>query len=170
MLNVVKRIAQYRSYHTNSTCVMLHLIGVPMILLSLMILLSWVIIRVPEVFSIRLTWFAILALVIYYCLLHFRLAVVTAAGLALLGLISQILTPHGPSKFNFIVFLVLFIVGWILQLIGHYFEKNRPALLDDLSQIFIAPLFIVAEIMFKYGYFESLKEETSTTNNQLQTK
>ena len=50
-------------------------------------------------------------------------------------------------------FAVLFIGGWIFQLVGHVFEGRRPALVDNLFQsIFIAPIFLCAELFFALGY------------------
>ena len=55
-------------------------------------------------------------------------------------------------------FLVLFIVGWALQLWGHVFEGRKPALVDNLFQIFVAPIFLAAEVFFALGYKPKLHE------------
>jgi len=55
-------------------------------------------------------------------------------------------------------FAVLFIGGWILQLVGHVYEGRRPALTDNLFQIFVAPIFLVAEAFFALGYKPRLRE------------
>ena len=39
-----------------------------------------------------------------------------------------------------------FIVGWIIQAIGHIFEKRRPAFTDNLMQLLIGPLFLMFEV------------------------
>jgi uncharacterized membrane protein YGL010W len=49
-------------------------------------------------------------------------------------------------------FGALFVGGWALQLVGHMFEGRKPALVDNLVGIFIAPLFLVAEVFFALGY------------------
>ena len=49
-------------------------------------------------------------------------------------------------------FAVLFVGGWILQLVGHVYEGRRPALVDNLFQIFVAPIFLCAEVFFALGY------------------
>jgi uncharacterized membrane protein YGL010W len=53
-------------------------------------------------------------------------------------------------------FAVLFIGGWILQLVGHVYEGRRPALTDNLFQIFVAPIFLTAEVFFALGYKPAL--------------
>jgi uncharacterized membrane protein YGL010W len=55
-------------------------------------------------------------------------------------------------------FGVLFVGGWILQLVGHVFEGRRPALADNLFQIFVAPIFLAAEVFFALGYKPQLHE------------
>ncbi len=48
-------------------------------------------------------------------------------------------------------FLVLFVGGWILQFVGHHYEGKRPALIDNIFQGFIGPMFLVAETMVVLG-------------------
>ena len=55
-------------------------------------------------------------------------------------------------------FGVLFVGGWILQLVGHVYEGRRPALADNLFQIFVAPIFLAAEAFFALGYKPGLQE------------
>jgi len=47
---------------------------------------------------------------------------------------------------------VLFVGGWILQFLGHHYEGRRPALLDNIFQAFIGPMFLVAETMVLLGH------------------
>lgn len=55
-------------------------------------------------------------------------------------------------------FAALFIGGWILQLVGHAFEGRRPALVDNVFQIFVAPIFLAAEVFFALGYKPELRQ------------
>jgi uncharacterized membrane protein YGL010W len=56
-----------------------------------------------------------------------------------------------------IVFAVFFIGGWVFQLVGHVWEGRRPALLDNLFQAFIGPMFIMAEVLMAFGLKRDLK-------------
>jgi uncharacterized membrane protein YGL010W len=49
-----------------------------------------------------------------------------------------------------------FVGGWILQLIGHWFEGKRPALVDNIWQIFVAPLFLMVEALAPLGFKRDL--------------
>jgi uncharacterized membrane protein YGL010W len=47
--------------------------------------------------------------------------------------------------------LGMFIIGWAIQFVGHYYERRKPAFMDDLIGLAIGPLFIVAELAFLLG-------------------
>ena len=51
------------------------------------------------------------------------------------------------------------VVCWLLQFLGHgAFEGRAPALLDNLVQaVFLAPLFVWLELLFKFGYRQELQ-------------
>ena len=53
----------------------------------------------------------------------------------------------------------LFIVGWIFQFIGHYYEGRKPAFVDDIIGLAIGPLFVVAEVVFMLGLRPELKRQ-----------
>jgi uncharacterized membrane protein YGL010W len=55
-------------------------------------------------------------------------------------------------------FMVLFVGGWALQLWGHVYEGRKPALVDNLFQVFVAPIFLAAEVFFALGYKPGLHE------------
>ena len=50
--------------------------------------------------------------------------------------------------------------AWIMQFIGHgVFEKRAPALLSNLLTVFVAPDFVVIEILYSLGYNKKAIEE-----------
>ncbi len=51
-----------------------------------------------------------------------------------------------------------FVGGWAFQLIGHVFEGKKPALMDNFFQVFIAPIFLMAEVFFAFGYKRDVAE------------
>lgn len=55
--------------------------------------------------------------------------------------------------------IAVHIASWLLQFVGHgAFEGRAPALLDNLVQaIFLAPLFVWLEVLFKLGYRPELQ-------------
>jgi uncharacterized membrane protein YGL010W len=55
----------------------------------------------------------------------------------------------------------LFIVGWVIQFVGHHFEKAKPAFVDDLTQLLIGPLFLMAEVYFMLGVEAELEAKVT---------
>jgi len=91
------------------------------------------------------------ALLAYYFVLDFALAVAMLAVLGALIWLAELIAAGGAAR-AWTWFGALFVGGWILQLVGHAFEGRRPALADNLFQIFIAPIFLCAELFFAFGY------------------
>jgi len=159
MKTLAKELMLYRQYHTQKITKITHFIGVPCLIFALMIFTGWIHIAVPRILDISLVWPLLIALLIHY----YRLDVLLAAGLTviliLMTVLSQFISQPEINWAGFFVFLFFFIIGISLQLIGHYYERKKPALIDNFSQILIAPMFLFAELMFAIGYRQDLQEE-----------
>ena len=146
----------YAAYHQDARNKATHFVGVPMIAFSLLIPLGWLRIDAGGVpLSAALVVTAIL--LVYYLLLDILLglAMLAVFGLMLWGAesLSQAALVTGAAWF-----LVLFVGGWALQLWGHVYEGRKPALVDNLFQVFVAPIFLAAEAFFALGYKPQLHE------------
>lgn len=67
---------------------------------------------------------------------------------------------YNRNKVNSVA-IALHVGSWILQFVGHgRYEGRKPALLDNLVQaLFLAPLFVWYEILFKLGFYKQLKSD-----------
>jgi len=63
-------------------------------------------------------------------------------------------------------FGIFFVGGWIFQLVGHVFEGRKPALLDNLFQIFVAPIFLAAEVFFALGFRREVLRKIEASSRQ----
>ncbi len=92
---------------------------------------------------------------VYYLALDWRVALLQAPfTIALLVLADRVAL--WPLAESLAVFAAAFIGGWIIQLLGHAMEGRRPALADNLLQIFNAPLFLTVEVLFLLGFRQDL--------------
>jgi uncharacterized membrane protein YGL010W len=152
-----EQMSFYAAYHRNARNKATHFIGVPLIMLAILVPLSWVSFDVAG-FGITAAMLLAAAVLAYYFALDVPLAcamlVVIAALLWLAGGIAALGAAAGWAGFG-----ALFVGGWILQLVGHVFEGRKPALADNLFQIFVAPIFLAAEIFFALGYKPQLHQE-----------
>jgi uncharacterized membrane protein YGL010W len=94
--------------------------------------------------------FCALASCIFYFRLDTRFGVAMAAILAAMLAVAQWVAAQ-----TLVVWLAtgigMFVVGWIIQFIGHYYEGRKPAFVDDLVGLIVGPLFVVAEWAFALG-------------------
>ena len=136
----------YAAYHRNRWNRLTHFIGVPAIIFAILIPMSWV--SFGE--GVTLAHLFLGAVLAYYFLLDVSLALATAVAVAALFHAAKLAAGTGVAS-GWIWFGVFFVGGWILQLVGHAFEGRKPALADNPFQIFIAPVFLVAEVFFALG-------------------
>jgi uncharacterized membrane protein YGL010W len=150
MKTLEQQMAVYAAYHQDSRNKATHFVGVPAIMLSLFIPLAWLRIELGGVPVTAAMLFAA-ALLVYYFLLDAPLALAMLVVSAVLVWVGDLIGSQGTAQ-GWVWFGVLFVGGWILQLVGHVFEGRKPALTDNLFQIFVAPVFLCAELAFALGY------------------
>ena len=57
------------------------------------------------------------------------------------------------------LFAAVFVGSWIAQVVGHAaFEHRKPALVDNVWQVFVAPIFVLAEWAFAIGLRKGLHD------------
>jgi uncharacterized membrane protein YGL010W len=142
------QMAFYAAYHRDARNRATHFIGVPAIMLALFIALAWLRVEIGGI-AISAAMLLAAAVLAYYFLLDLPL------GFAM-WLVTGVLVWLGEriaaQPAGWLWFTVLFVGGWILQLVGHVFEGRKPALADNVFQVLIAPIFLCAEVFFALGY------------------
>jgi uncharacterized membrane protein YGL010W len=150
MKTLEQQLAAYLRYHRDARNKLTHLFGVPLIIFALLIPMSRLGVDVAGV-RITLAHAFLLLVLGYYFLLDVPLAV--ALTIAAAGLLRAAQWIAGlDAAAGWLVCAGAFAGGWVLQLLGHYYEGRRPALLDNVWQIFVAPLFVMAEVFAKLGW------------------
>jgi uncharacterized membrane protein YGL010W len=133
MSRVDQHFAIYSAYHQTSGNKFTHYLGIPMIVLSTFGLLAAIPLPLPDWFSLGLV--AWLASTIYYVRLDAKRGSVFSFITLIIYLVSR--------QIGWKIHLAIFVVGWILQGIGHYkYEKKSPAFLTNLSHLLIGPFWI----------------------------
>ena len=156
MKTIEELMSFYAAYHQDARNKATHFIGVPAIILSLFIPLAWLRFEAGNVTITAAMVFAAVV-VLYYFFLDVPLALAMLAVTAVLVWAGHQIAELGTLQ-GWIWFAILFVGGWILQLVGHVFEGRKPALADNLFQIFVAPIFLAAEVFFALGYKPELHQ------------
>jgi uncharacterized membrane protein YGL010W len=156
MISLKDQLASYGAYHRDPRNKLTHFLGVPLVTFSIFLFLSWFrLVYAPERPLTAATVF-FLAVFLYYLRLDWSVALLQAPiNLVLLGLADR--AALLPLGWSLLVFLGAFVGGSAVQLLGHAFEGRRPALADNLLQIFNAPLFLTVEVLFILGQRQDLR-------------
>jgi uncharacterized membrane protein YGL010W len=138
-------LSEYGASHQNPTNKLLHFVCVPPIVLAVMGLL-WSA-PVPAAFAAAspwLNWATLLAAaaLVYYLLLSPALAAGVLLTFAALLAITRALTLLPWPLW--LTSLVIFVVAWIGQFVGHAVEGKRPSFFKDLQFLLIGPLWLLA--------------------------
>lgn len=153
MKSLVERLASYAEYHRDKRNIATHFVGIPMILVGTQATLARIGIG-PLNAAVAATGLATR----YYRALDPSygaamaavLGATAAAGTAIAALPLPLWAGTAAG---------LFVGGWALQFLGHYFEGRKPAFLDDLRGLLDGPLFLVAEVAFALGRSPELRAE-----------
>lgn len=155
--NLVDHLGQYAAYHRDPRNILTHFVGIPLIVLAVAVLLS------RPGFWLAGLWCSPALLVsvaaaCFYLRLDLGLGLLMSALLALCLCAGQALA--GQSTAVWLCSGVgAFVLGWVIQFIGHYYEGRKPAFIDDISGLIIGPLFVVAELGFLLGWRRDLREQ-----------
>ena len=64
--------------------------------------------------------------------------------------------------FNWRWALVLFIVGWILQFVGHAIEGNQPAFFRNPVYLIVGPMWLVRRALGVFGFNRTSPKSVAT--------
>lgn len=159
MKSFIEQAQLYAAYHQNQMNQYTHMIGIPLVIFSLMILLGFVQLVIPGVYSTNFAFLGTLFALIYYFRLQWQLALALTPILLILLWAAKLFNHAGPTPLGVWAFIITFIVGWGFLLYGHFIENKKPTFLDNFNQALIAPLFLVAELLFMAGLMLKLKEQ-----------
>ncbi len=154
MKSLDEQMSIYAAYHRDRRNKATHFVGVPAIVFAILIPMSWVEIGA----GVTLAQVFVVAVLAYYILLDALLALATMVAVAALLYAAESVAAKGAAS-GWIWFGIFFAGGWALQLVGHAFEGRKPALADNLFQIFVAPIFLVAEVFFALGLKHDVRKK-----------
>lgn len=159
MKTLVEQMSVYAAYHKDATNKAIHFVFVPLIIWSAMGLLvqagTWSL----GTMDVTLAHLVAVVLLAYYLYLDFPLGVAMVLFFTVL-LVTVLQVQDSLGGRAWMLFLAVFVGSWIAQLVGHAaFEHRKPALADNVLQVFVAPIFVMAEWAFAIGLRRRLHEE-----------
>lgn len=153
-----EHMAFYACYHRDRRNQATHFVGVPAIAFAILIPMAFLSFGQAAGVKVTLAGLFTLWMLIYYVRLDAVLGLTMAALYLPLLWIAHGVAGQGIG-IAAAVCAVFFFGGWALQLWGHRFEGRKPALADNLFQLFVAPIFLAAELFFRAGLKRDLLEK-----------
>ena len=151
MKSLVDHLSQYAAYHRDPHNIATHFVGIPLIVIAVATLLSR-----PQWMGISPAVLVMLASAVFYLRLELRLGLLMTLLLALTVWLGHALAGLGTAAWLGWG-IGLFVVGWVFQFVGHYYEGRKPAFIDDVTGLIVGPLFVVVELGFLLGWREDLR-------------
>jgi uncharacterized membrane protein YGL010W len=165
MKTLVENLSQYAAYHRDSRNIVTHFVGIPMIVLAVTMLLSRPYVDVAGIALSPALLLAVLS-ASYYLRLDLRFGLVMSALLAVSVYVSAVVATQ-PTMFWLVSGIGLFVIGWVFQFIGHFYEGKKPAFVDDVMGLIIGPLFVVAEFAFLLGLRKEVQQQIDSVSGPI---
>ena len=147
-------LVQYATYHRDRRNIASHFVGIPMIVLAVGVLLAR-----ADLGGLSAAWLVwALSTAWYLSRGQFTLGLATSAVNAFLMAAAHPLAAGSTASWLGWG-LGLFVLGWIIQFVGHVWEGRKPAFVDDLVGLLVGPMFVVAEWLFAAGWGQALANE-----------
>lgn len=155
----VDLLVQYAAYHRDQRNIATHQVGIPLIVFALGVLLARPALGpLPGLESSLTPAWAAWALATLWYLSRGEPLLGAAVSLAI-GALVALGQPLGEASTPAWLGLGLgcFVLGWLIQFAGHYYEGRRPAFVDDRIGLLVGPMFVTAEALFALGWKPALQ-------------
>ncbi|MDM1548665.1 DUF962 domain-containing protein [Empedobacter falsenii] len=154
MRKIEQLFSEYGESHQNVTNKIIHWICVPLIFWTILGFISYI--PTPHFYIPSFGYISIASIIalMIVSIFYFRLSVVVGLIMIFLMLIIEYFISLCNLQFgtkSWIVYLVVFIITWILQFVGHKIEGKKPSFLKDLQFLLVGPIWLLGFILRKIG-------------------
>ena len=156
----IEQMAMYSAYHRDFRNRLTHFVGVPAIAFALLVPMAWGGLGEVGGYTISVATLFAAAVMVFWILADPPLGIATTLFYLPFLVVADWVGAMDRGT-GWIVFAICFVGGWAFQLVGHGFEGRKPALLDNLVQIFVAPVFLMAEVWFAFGLRRQLRAQVA---------
>ena len=138
-------LEKYGESHQNPTNIIIHKIFVPLIMFSVIGLL-WVIPTGFDSWFLNLGMFLVIAALGFYLTMGLKIFISMLLFIIPMAYGNYLLS---NTTVHLQVSLIIFIVGWVMQFIGHKIEGKKPSFLDDLLFLLVGPVWVIYPLLKK---------------------
>lgn len=157
MKSFVDYLSQYAAYHRDKRNIATHFVGIPMIVAAVAILLSRPVLMHADGVAISPALIVVVVTALFYLKLDVRFGIAMTIFLLFCLWLGQLLAVQSTAVW--VGWGVgLFVIGWVFQFVGHYYEGRKPAFVDDIMGLAVGPIFVAAELAFSLGLRKDVQD------------
>jgi uncharacterized membrane protein YGL010W len=135
---VDRLLAHYETSHRHPINEAIHMVAIPVIMLSIVgLLYAW---------HPLVAWAFMGASLVYYLRLS-RIFLLLMAGISA----AMLAMVHLMGEQRLAVCSALFVGGWIAQFVGHKVEGRKPSFFEDIQYLWVGPLFVLSRLLRRLG-------------------
>jgi uncharacterized membrane protein YGL010W len=158
MRNATELMVQYAAYHRDRRNIATHFVGIPLIVFAIGVLLARPSFAVGGL-ALTPAWL-LWALGTLWYLTRGNLVLGAATSVVSFVLFAMAQQVAGGTVASWLTWgLASFILGWVIQFVGHYYEGRKPAFVDDITGLMVGPMFVTGELLFALGWGHELLQE-----------
>ena len=151
-------LSGYARYHRDQRNILSHFVGVPMIVFGIGVLLARPAFNLGG-YALSPAWIVFAATSAWYLTRgSLALGLAVSAGVGTL-LLAAHQVAYGSTAGWLGWGVGMFLIGWLIQFVGHWYEGRKPAFVDDLTGLLVGPMFVTAEALFMLGWNKPLLAE-----------
>ncbi len=157
MRTLVDHLSNYADYHRDRRNIATHFVGIPMIVVAVATLLSRPAIDVGGL-PLSPAVVVVGAFMAFYLRLDVRFGLLMSLMMGPAVALGAFFAKQETTTW-LVAGVGAFVVGWVIQFVGHFFEGRKPAFVDDLIGLVVGPLFVMAELVFALGLRQEVHDE-----------
>lgn len=146
MKNLDSWFNEYSKSHQHPLNIKIHYICVPLIAYSTLAIIDALSLYLIPDLPFSLVYLVIFLCGLFYLNLDVRLGFILMVSTLLMVFSFQIFS---NPKDQFFASVIVFLISWLFQFIGHKYEGAKPSFLKDITFLLIGPLWVLAKISNK---------------------
>jgi uncharacterized membrane protein YGL010W len=158
MRTALDLLSRYAAYHRDQRNIATHIVGIPLIVFSIGVLLArpsfgWLGLALSPAWLLwgaTAGWYLIRGRFVLGLAVSLLNALLVALAQPLAALSTAAWLAWGTG---------CFVLGWLVQFAGHWYEGRRPAFFDERVGLLVGPMFVTAEALFALGWNPPLLRE-----------
>lgn len=155
--HLAQHFREYGAFHTDRRNELTHAVGIPLILIAV---IAWARLVTVQIGPVAVDLGQVLIFLVFAVYLTMSARVALALSVVLIGFYAVTSLPVAGTP---LCGLVAFVVGWILQFVGHAFEGKRPAFFQNAVHLLIGPAWILDRSLSVLGVELLGNVDTKTT-------